>query len=61
MYIKGETSLKFSGGYAGSSYQLFNAPSGAEFRWSIVGSGIVIVIRMVIIVRLTYILRVLID
>ena len=39
MYIKGETSLKFSGGYAGSSYQLFNAPSGAEFRWSIVGSG----------------------
>ena len=30
MYIKGETSLKFSGGYAGSSYQLFNAPSGAE-------------------------------
>ena len=31
--------FKFSGGYAGSSYQLFNAPSGAEFRWSIVGSG----------------------
>lgn len=39
MYIKGETSLKYSGGYAGASYQLFNAPSGAEFRWSIVGAG----------------------